>query len=69
MVWIGARTQPAEPPGLYVSCAGVASQLVHRLREHIASQQEHHRHVSFHEEYLAPLSRHGVNFDERGVFG
>jgi hypothetical protein len=28
-----------------------------------------YRHVSFQDEYLALLSRHGVNFDERGVFG
>ena len=39
------------------------------VRDYIASQQEHHRHVSFQEEYLALLTRHGVNFDEREVFG
>jgi len=39
------------------------------VRDYIASQQEHHRHVSFQEEYLALLTRHGVNFDERDVFG
>ena len=36
--------------------------------EYIASQEEHHRGISFQEEYLAFLNRHGIEYDERFVF-
>lgn len=38
------------------------------LRElicYIANQEEHHRTMTFQEEYLALLAEHGVEFDER----
>lgn len=47
----------------------VSSSKQQEVWDYIASQQEHHRHVSFQEEYLALLTRHGVNFEERDVFG
>jgi putative transposase len=46
----------------------VSSSKQEEVREYIAMQQEHHRHVSFQEEYLALLSRHSVNFDEHDAF-
>jgi putative transposase len=35
---------------------------------YIANQEEHHRHVSFQEEFLAFLKRHGIAFDERYIW-
>jgi aminoglycoside phosphotransferase family enzyme len=46
----------------------VSESNVGAVREHIASQQEHHRKRSFQEEYRLFLERHGVVFDERYVW-
>jgi hypothetical protein len=35
------------------------------VRAYIARQKEHHREVSFRDEYLAFLKRHDIAFDER----
>ena len=35
------------------------------LREYIADQREHHRKVTFQEEYRAFLQKHEMEFDER----
>jgi REP element-mobilizing transposase RayT len=45
----------------------VSSSNEQQVREYIATQEEHHRHVSFQEEYQALLTRHGVEFDPRDV--
>jgi putative transposase len=37
--------------------------------ESVASQEEHHRAHSFQEEYRDFLRKHGVEFDERYVWG
>ncbi len=36
-----------------------------RVRQYIAGQEEHHRRVSFREEYVTFLQKHGIEFDER----
>ena len=38
------------------------------VREYIAGQEEHHRTVSFKEEFLAFLNRHGIKYDERYIW-
>jgi hypothetical protein len=38
------------------------------VREYVRKQEEHHRRLSFKEEYFAILRRHGMEFDERYVF-
>jgi REP element-mobilizing transposase RayT len=38
------------------------------VRTYIANQEEHHRHVSFQDEYLAFLKRHEIDYDPRFVF-
>jgi len=35
---------------------------------YIQDQEEHHRRISFQEEFLALLKKHGVEFDERYVW-
>jgi len=39
------------------------------VRDYIAEQQKHHRRVSFQEELLAFLQRHGVRYDARDLWG
>jgi REP element-mobilizing transposase RayT len=36
--------------------------------DYIAKQEEHHRKVSFKEELIAFLKKHGIDYDERYVF-
>lgn len=35
------------------------------VRDYIATQEQHHRKVSFQDEFIALLRKHGVPFDER----
>jgi putative transposase len=39
------------------------------IARYIQSQEEHHRAKTFQEEYLAFLQRHGIEYDERYVWG
>jgi len=39
------------------------------VTQYIAMQQEHHRRISFQEEFLAFLRKHGVAHDERDLWG
>ena len=38
------------------------------VTQYIANQEDHHRRVTFEEEYLALLKKHGLEFDERYVW-
>lgn len=39
-----------------------------RLIEYVKNQQEHHKNVSFREEYRSLLEKHGIDFDEKYLF-
>jgi len=39
------------------------------VADYICNQEEHHRKISFQDEYLALLKKHGVEFDQKYVFG
>ena len=39
------------------------------VTQYIAMQREHHRRISFQEEFLTFLSKHGVAYDERDLWG
>jgi REP element-mobilizing transposase RayT len=39
-----------------------------QVREYIARQEEHHRRVTFQEEFVAFLKRHGIEYDERYIW-
>lgn len=41
----------------------VSQSNIDAVRAYIARQEEHHRHVTFEEEYLAFLDRHGLSYD------
>ena len=38
------------------------------VKKYIAGQEEHHRKVSFQEEFVAFLKRHGIQYDERYIW-
>lgn len=46
----------------------VSQSNVEAVRQYISTQEEHHRMVSFQEEYLAFLQRHGIAYDPRYVW-
>ena len=43
----------------------VSHSSVEAVREYIAGQEEHHKTLSFQEEFVAFLHRHGMEYDER----
>jgi len=47
----------------------VSESNVEAVTKYIEEQKEHHRKVSFREEYVAFLRKHGIPFDERYVKG
>ncbi len=47
---------------------GVSKSDVDSVRAYIANQQEHHRELSFQDEYRAFLRRHEITYDERYVW-
>ena len=47
----------------------VSKSNVEAVSRYIAEQEEHHRKVSFKEEFVSFLKRHGVEYDERFIWG
>jgi len=50
------------------SAFSVSYSNVDRVRGYIAEQEQHHRRVSFQDEWLEFLKRHNVEYDERYVW-
>ena len=46
----------------------VSQSQVAKVKHYIEHQAEHHKTLSFRDEYLAILTRHGIEFDARFVF-
>ena len=46
----------------------VSCSLVDKVVEYVTNQREHHRKMSFREEYIQFLKLHGIEYDERYVF-
>ncbi len=46
----------------------VSASNVKKVQAYIAGQEEHHRKVSFQDEYRAFLRKHGIEWDERYVW-
>ena len=42
----------------------VSASQVDKIRQYIRGQEEHHRRMTFQEEFLALLRKHGVEYDE-----
>ena len=41
---------------------------IEQVKTYIAHQEEHHRKMTFQEEYRKMLERHGIEYDERYVW-
>jgi hypothetical protein len=46
----------------------VDSRQVEKIREYILGQEEHHRKISFKEEYISFLKDYNIEYDERYVW-
>lgn len=46
----------------------VSPSMAARVRQYILNQEEHHRTITFQEEFRAFLHRHGIEYDERYVW-
>ncbi len=42
---------------------------IEAVKVYIARQEDHHKRMSFQEEFIALLQRHGIEYDERYVWG
>jgi hypothetical protein len=47
----------------------VSGSRVDDVRNYIAAQQEHHRKVSFQDEFLTFLKKHGLAYNVRDMWG
>ena len=39
-----------------------------KLIEYVKSQEAHHKHISFKEEYVSLLEEHGIEYDEKYLY-
>ena len=65
-VWIKSRDAAGMAGFAWQAGYGVFSVSVSNVpavREYVATQEEHHRKVSFHDEYEALLRKHGAEYD------
>lgn len=46
----------------------VSESSVDSVKAYVANQKEHHKKLTFHEEFMAILRKHGIQFDPRYVF-
>jgi len=46
----------------------VSQSNVEQVKQYIANQEEHHRRISYQDEFRALLRRHEIEFDERYVW-
>ena len=51
------------------SAFSVSRSNVGRVRRYIEKQEQHHRRVTFQEEYVRFLKQYGIPYDERYLFG
>lgn len=42
--------------------------MLEKITQYIAKQEEHHRRVTFQEEFIDLLKRHGIQYDERYIW-
>jgi len=46
----------------------VSPSVMAKVKEYIAAQEEHHKKVTFQEELIALLEKHGLQYDERHIW-
>jgi putative transposase len=63
--WMGHGFSWQEGYGAF----SVSSSQVPVVKKYIENQEEHHRKRNFEDEFVALLRNHGIEYDERYVFG
>jgi putative transposase len=66
--WMNERPEATSGGSFWQAGYGafsVSASKVPDVRAYILNQEEHHRKVSFQEEYMALLRKHGVDFDPK----
>ncbi len=48
---------------------GVSKSNINAVVKYIANQEKHHRKITFEEEFIALLEKHGIEYDPKYVFG
>ena len=48
---------------------GVSKSNINAVVKYIAIQEKHHRKITFEEEFIALLEKHGIEYDPKYVFG
>jgi hypothetical protein len=66
--WLGLTTRGFAWQEGYASFS-VSASLVPTVAKYIENQQAHHRKMSFEEEFVALLRKHGVDYDPKFVLG
>jgi REP element-mobilizing transposase RayT len=46
----------------------VSQSMAETVKQYLARQREHHRKMTFHDEYLSILQKHRIEFDPKFVF-
>jgi REP element-mobilizing transposase RayT len=46
----------------------ISPSILPKVKQYIRNQQEHHRKMTFQEELIALLEKHGVEYDKRYIF-
>ena len=42
--------------------------VINTLIEYVKNQEEHHKQITFRDEYITLLKEHGIDFDEKYLF-
>lgn len=63
--WMGPKFAWQRGFGIF----GVSASNVDAVVQYIRTQEAHHRKMTFEQEFIALLERHGVAYDPRYVFG
>jgi REP element-mobilizing transposase RayT len=69
--WVRARGPAGAAFAWQTGCGAfsVSRSGAERVREYVRNQEEHHRHVSFEDEYRRLLAAHGFRFTEKELWG
>jgi putative transposase len=66
--WANVKTNGRFAWQLRYGAFTVSESQVERLKEYIREQEEHHKRITFEEEYRSLLRLHGVEFDEEHLW-
>jgi putative transposase len=65
---VGIRKEKTSPGGAEEQAFSVSQSNAAAVLRYLTNQEEHHRKVSFQQELIAYLRRHGIEYDERYIW-